>query len=98
MANGENTPNPEQIAERGQKLYDEKLKSKLEGSQRGKFVVIEVESGEYVIADSLIDALQEAQKKYPGKLFHTVKVGFAGVFKMGTYTRKGYFYGRISRR
>src|SRR5690349_18291490 len=91
--NSEGVPSPSQVAERGQKIY-EGLRKELETeSNRGKFVVIDIESGGHVIADSLVEALDEARQKYPGKVFHTVRIGFPGVFKMGTYASKGYFYG-----
>ena len=78
---------PEQIAEKGQKIYNEKLKTTLEASSQGKFVAIDVETGEYFISDTLIGALQEAKSKYPNKLFHTIKIGSEGVFKMGSYAK-----------
>lgn len=78
---------PEQIAEKGQKIYNEKLKTTLEASQKGKFVAVEVETGEHFISDTLLGALQEARTKYPNKLFHTIKIGSEGVFKMGSYAK-----------
>lgn len=94
--NNENSLTPEQVAERGQQIYNERLKAILEPSHHGKFVVIEVESGDYFVAGSVIEALGEAQKKYPNKVFHTIKVGFDGIFKMGTYAHKGFSYGWTS--
>ncbi len=90
--NTESALTPEQIAQRGQKIYNERLKAELEPKEQGKFVAIEVESGGYVIGDTLIEALQKAREKYPGKLFHTVRVGFEGVFKMSSYVQGGYLY------
>lgn len=91
--NNQNTLSPEQLAEKGQKIYNEKLKSILEPDKKGKFVVIEVESGDYFVADTVLEAVQEAQKKYPNKVFHTIKIGYEGIFKMGTYAHKGFSYG-----
>ncbi len=91
--NNENILTPEQVVEKGQKIYTEKLKPILEADNYGKFLVIEVESGNYFVADTLIEALQKAKEKYPGKLFHTLKIGFEGIFKMGSYAKKGFSYG-----
>ena len=76
---------PKQVAEKGEQIYQEKLKPILEPQENGKFVTIEVNSGEYFLGDSLLEALQRARQKYPDRLFHTIKVGAEGVFKMGTY-------------
>lgn len=91
--NNEDAFTPDQIAERGQRLYEEKLKAVLEPAQKGKFVAIEVESGDYFLADTLLEALQNAKEKYPDRLLHTVRVGYEGVFKMGSYSSKGFSYG-----
>lgn len=96
--NNEDAFTPDQIAERGQKLYEEKLKAILEPAQKGKFVAIEVESGDYFLADTLLEALQKGKEKYPDRLLHTVRVGYEGVFKMGSYASKGFSYGRHSSR
>ncbi|MFY9463158.1 MAG: hypothetical protein WAP52_03160 [Candidatus Sungiibacteriota bacterium] len=98
IGNSENTLTSEQIAERGQKLYEEKLKAVLEPTQKGKFAAIEVESGDYFIADTLLEALQKGKEKYPDRLLHTVRVGYEGVFKMGGYASKGFSYGWQSSR
>lgn len=93
VKNSGDTLTPEQVAERGQRLYEEKLKTVLEPTEKGKFVAIEVETGEYLVADTLLEVLQRAKEKYPTKLFHTVRIGYGGVFKMGSYTGKGILYG-----
>lgn len=91
--NSGDTLTPEQVAERGQRLYEEKLKANLEPTEKGQFVAIEVESGEYFIADTLLEVLQMAKEKHPTKLFHTIRIGYGGVFKMGSYTGKRILYG-----
>jgi hypothetical protein len=83
--NNETILTPKQVAERGEQIYHEKLRPILEPKEKGKFVTIEVNSGEYFLGDSLLEALQNARKKYPTRLFHTMKVGSEGVFQMGTY-------------
>lgn len=84
---GENQLTPEQVAEKGAEIYEKKLKSALEPEHKGKFVVIDVISSEYFLGDNLLEALENARKKYKDRLFHSVRVGFPGVFKLGTYTK-----------
>jgi len=98
VSNQDNILNPEQVAELGKKIYTEKLKKELESKHNGEFVVIEVQSGKHVIAKTLIEALEVAQTKFPNKLFHTIKIGSEGVFKMSTYSRRGFFYAPVSSR
>ncbi|MDD2785570.1 MAG: hypothetical protein PHS79_01600 [Patescibacteria group bacterium] len=81
---------PEQIASKGEKIYQEKLRAILEPKENGRFVMIEVLSGEYFLGDSILDALKKARVKYPDSIFHTIKVGYEGVFKMGYVKSFGY--------
>jgi hypothetical protein len=76
---------PKQVAQKGEQIYQEKLKPILEPKENGRFVTVEVNSGEYFLGDSLLETLQHAHQKYPDRLFRTIKVGAEGVFKMGTY-------------
>ena len=85
MVNGVNRLSPDKIAEMGETIYNRKLRKRLERKDQGKFVVIDVESGNFVLSTSLIKALQEASKRYPGKIFHTIKIGSPGVFRMRSY-------------
>lgn len=81
-------PSPEQISADGEKIYEERLRAILEPSQIGKFTAIEVVSGDYFVGDTLLDAVAEAQKRYPDCLFYTKRIGHRGVFKLGGYWRR----------
>lgn len=86
---------PEQISENGVKIYQDKLKSILEPTQIGKFVAIEVVSGEYFIGETILEAIQKGKEKYPNRLLHTIKIGYEGIFKMGSYSKNAVsLYGR----
>lgn len=78
----------QEIQRKGQEIYETSLKNKLEPKEVGRYVVIEVESGDYFLHDFIDEALKEAKKKYPGKIFYSVRVGYPGVFsfsKVRTY-------------
>jgi hypothetical protein len=72
-----------QIAIKSKKLYDEQLREKLEGSDRGKFVCIEPQSGEYFVGDSFDDAVNKAIDAYPDRLTHTLRVGHSAAMHLG---------------
>ncbi len=89
----ENLLTPEQVAEMGAKIYDSKLKSILEPEKNGNFVVIDVISGEYFLSATLLEALEKARAKYKDRLFHSIRIGYPGVFKLGTYSSSLYGWG-----
>ena len=70
--------NKDRLVAKGEEVY-QRVKEKLEPEQRGKIVAIEVESGDYFLGGSVIEAGKKARKKHPNKLFYFVKVGFPAV-------------------
>ncbi len=68
------TSSLEEIIRLGEQIYFDK-KDELERKHNGKFVVIDVDSGDYVINEDKTTAIQEAEKKHPEKLFFIAQVG-----------------------
>ena len=48
----------------------------------GWVVAIEVESGEYVLGDDELDAALKALERFPGKIFHFIRVGSPVMHKL----------------
>lgn len=85
------TSSTEELIQKGQKYYEEKLKNKLEKNYFGKLIAIEVDSGKYFIGDTLEEALRKAKKKFPDKIFHSIKIGSPGIFTSSSiYRENGY--------
>lgn len=79
--------NPAQIAEKGEEIYKAKLRTLLEPKENGRFVAIDVVSEDYFLGDTIIEAVNKAREKYRDRIFHTIRVGYQGVFKMGGYAK-----------
>ena len=45
-------------------------------SKKGEVAVIDPESGDYFIAKTLTEALKKAKKKYPQRIFYSVRIGY----------------------
>ena len=71
------------LAERAEKFYREKLKSLLEPSQVGKFVAIEPESGRYFINESDVEAILSGRTALPDKLFYLMRIGYDVAHQIG---------------
>ncbi|MBI2028830.1 hypothetical protein HYT02_00225 [Candidatus Gottesmanbacteria bacterium] len=74
------------LAQKGQEIYN-KNKDKFEKENYGKFVAIEVDSEKYFIDDKLDKVLQQAQKKFPKKVFYTLRIGYPGAISISTFHR-----------
>ncbi|MBL7073613.1 hypothetical protein ISS37_00025 [candidate division KSB1 bacterium] len=74
----------DEFVERGKRIY-KRLKPKLERDFKGKVIAIEIESGDYVVGEDELDAAIKAKKKFPGKIFDFIRIGYEVVHKL----RKG---------
>jgi len=71
----------DEIASRGQEIYAQTLKEKLERDHLGEIVAIEVETGDYFLGKTSIEATKKARQKYPNAVFYVVKIGYPVVHK-----------------
>ena len=77
----------EEIAQRATDFYDAHLRSKLESSDIGKFVVIDAESLDYSIAKDDVSASLAMLEKDPtcGPRLFGIRVGFKTAYRIGLY-------------
>ena len=68
----------QQFTQKGREIY-KKLQKDLESEYWGKIVAIDVETGDYFLGDTVIEAGKEARRKYPQRIFHFIRVGFPAV-------------------
>ena len=73
------------LAERGRKLYSEKLKDLLEPQYNRRFVAIEPDSEKYFLGDKVIEAIQAGHAAMPDKHFYIARVGYPTAYKIGGY-------------
>jgi len=64
-----------ELAEKGQQIYLDELKDKLEKAHMGEYVVIEVESKKYFVGKDPVTVNEKARKEFPDKLFFMVQIG-----------------------
>jgi len=76
-------PNVREISTKGQRILEAVLEE-LEEEHFGRFIAIEVDSGEYFIGDTAIEATRKARVKHPSKVFFLGRIGYPTA-----YTFKG---------
>lgn len=62
------------MAEKAKAIY-EKIRDKLEVEHMGEVVAIEVESGDYFLGKTGLEAANKAREKYPGKIPYIIRIG-----------------------
>lgn len=76
-------PASQDLAERAEALYAERLRQLLEPEHNGEFLVIEPDSGDYFLGRTLMEASRAAREKHPGRLTHVMRVGHKTAFHFG---------------
>jgi len=76
------------LAAKARAIYSQHLKSDLEACCRGQFVAIEVDSGEYFLGSTPLEAIKHGRVKYPERPFHVMKVGFRAAILLKTWRLK----------
>lgn len=79
------TPSCQDIAERGEAIYDKKYRAEMERTSNGKFIAINVANGDATVADTGEDAIRLALEKDPSDFFHLIRVGHKAAFEAGWY-------------
>jgi hypothetical protein len=76
-----------EIASRGQAIYDEKIRHLVEPAEKGKLVVIDVDSGDYEVDSNHAAAVGRLNARHPSVITFTVRVGYSAAFKLGSRFR-----------
>jgi hypothetical protein len=75
----------EQIAERGEEIYADHLRDRVETDENiGKVIVIDVGSGDYEIDDDGLLASHRLRAKHPGGTLYGLRIGYDAVEGFGS--------------
>jgi len=77
------TINREEFVQRGGEYYDRFLRDKLEPEHKGKFLALDVETGEYEMDADEMAAIDRARARMPGKIFFILRVGYRTADRIG---------------
>jgi len=72
----------DKIAEEGERLYQDRHKERLEREASGQFVAIDVGNGEAYVGEFPETALQRAKEANPRGIFHLIRIGAPGAFRV----------------
>ena len=75
------------IVSRGQAIYVEKIRHKVDETERGKFAVIDVYSNDYEVDTSHSAATRRLVDRHPGAVTYTVRIGHRTTYKAGLRSR-----------
>lgn len=68
--------------ERGKELYETKIKPLVDPQEKGKLLVLDITTQDYVIGRDLGYITQELRQRRPDAIIHTVRIGYPTVYKI----------------
>ena len=75
------------IIKKGREVYTQ-IGADLEQDHRGEAIAIEVNTGDYFLGKTGLEATEKARKKYPDKVFFVARVGRGPYFSFGGRRRR----------
>ncbi len=82
MVNLKTFDTPDKIAAEGERIYDEKYRAKYEAEVLGHYIVIDVLTGIGYVEQFPEQALEAARNAAPTGIFHLIRIGAPGAFKV----------------
>jgi hypothetical protein len=74
---------PEEVESRGEEIYKQQIRWKVEAGNKGKFVVIDIETGAYEVDDDDLQATKRALAKRPDAVLYGVRVAYPTAYTLG---------------
>lgn len=73
----------EEIARRGREIYERDIRSEVEHDHDGRFLVVDITTGHYEIADDELAAFDRAEEKSPDGAFFLLRVDRRAAHRLG---------------
>jgi hypothetical protein len=74
----------EEIGRRGEELYERDLRAQVETEENiGKIISIDIETGDYEIADDSLVTAKRLLAKHPGAAIYGMRIGYNAVYAVG---------------
>ena len=82
---------PEVVTARGEEIYQQQIRHKVEPQHKGKFLVLDIETGDYEIDAEDLEATMRLLAKHPKAITYGVRIGYPaayGITRKYVYTLK----------
>ncbi|MCP4712914.1 MAG: hypothetical protein GY869_30165 [Planctomycetes bacterium] len=74
---------PEEVETRGEAIYGQQIRTKVEAKNEGKFLIIDIETGEYEIDPDDLMATKRLLAKRPNAVLYGLRIGFPTAYRIG---------------
>jgi hypothetical protein len=74
----------EEFAQRGDRIYESQVRSQVEEGNHGKIVAIDIETGDFEVADEILAACDRLFERKPDAQPWVIRIGHRAVFRFGS--------------
>ena len=76
-------PTAQEIGQRGKAIYEQQIRPHIEDDNIGKFLVVDINTGDYEIAEDDLTASNRAIAKNPDAILYGVRIGHPTAYRFG---------------
>jgi hypothetical protein len=80
---------PEETVRRGEELYERQIRPRVEAVNAGKYIVIDIETGDYQVGDDYMNLSRQMLAQRPGASLCVLRIGFPAVGRIGGQLTSG---------
>lgn len=74
---------PQEVAARGEALYENQLRQAVEAEHKGKFLVLDIETGTYEIDTDDLIATKRLLARQPQAVIYGLRIGYPTAYRFG---------------
>jgi hypothetical protein len=74
----------EEMARRGQELYESGIQQQVEAGNEGKIVAIDIETGDFEVDETVMGATDRLFERQPDAQPWTIRIGHSAVYHFGS--------------
>jgi hypothetical protein len=78
----------EELARRGQELYESGIRQQVEAGNDDKIVAIDIETGEFEVDETLMGATDRLFERQPDAQPWTLRIGHSAVYHLYSYSKR----------
>jgi hypothetical protein len=75
--------NPEDVAQLGEEVYERDIRAKVEAGNLGRFVIIDVLTGDFEVDDEDMAASDRLLERRPQALLYGIRIGSPAAYRIG---------------
>jgi hypothetical protein len=78
----------EELAQRGQELYEAGIRQQVEAGNEGKIVAIDIETGDFEVDETVMGATDRLFERQPDAQPWGIRIGYPAVYHFGSRSLK----------